>query len=184
MNDNFFSNSRNMRGFTLLELIIVLAVMAILVAWGFPSLDESIKNNRMVAQNNEMIAMLQYARSEAIRRNTSVEVHLGADGTEWEAYIKDPDFLADVEGCNLGQLRCAENSKVTMNYDLDLGTDVITFNNRGYIRNLDDPWTSESLFLEHESCSGNTQRRRIDIMPTGQISSCSLACGSEAQCGS
>jgi Tfp pilus assembly protein FimT len=129
-----------------------------------------------------MVAMLQYARSEAIRRNESVEVHLSADGATWATYIKDPDLTADVEGCALGQLRCAENESVAMNYDLDLGGDVITFNNRGYIRDLDDPWTPEAIFLEHERCSGNAQRRRIDIMPTGQISSCSLACGSEAEC--
>ena len=42
------------QGFTLLELMITLAVMAILVSWGFPSLTESIKNNRTTAQNNEM----------------------------------------------------------------------------------------------------------------------------------
>lgn len=182
MKTKHISNTRSSRGFTLLELIIVLAVMAILVAWGFPSLEESIKNNRMVAQNNEMIAMLHYARSEAIRRNTDVEVHLSQDGNTWAVHIEDPDFAADVEGCNLGQLRCAENDRVSMDYDLDLGGDVITFNNRGYIRDLDDPWTPEEIFLQHERCNGANQRRRIDIMPTGQISSCSLACGSEAEC--
>lgn len=166
-------------GFTLLELLIVLAVMAILVSWGFPSLDESIKNNRMIAQNNEMVAMLQYARSEAIRRNTSVEVHLSTAGGGWSAFIEDPDHAEEVEGCQRGQLRCASNDKVAMAAD----TAIITFNNRGYIRDLDDAWTAEALFLQHETCKGDKQRRRIDIMPTGQISSCPLACGSEAQCG-
>jgi len=172
------SNARNASGFTLLELIIVLAVMAILVSWGFPSLTESMKNNRMIAQNNEMVAMLQYARSEAIRRNTSVEVHLSASGTEWDAYIDDPDNMADVEGCALGQLRCSENDRVTMTGS----PAIITFNNRGYIRDFGEAWTPETLYLEHESCNGANQRRRIDIMPTGQISSCSLACGSTAGC--
>jgi type IV fimbrial biogenesis protein FimT len=178
MKINYFSNARNASGFTLLELIIVLAVMAILVSWGFPSLTESMKNNRMIAQNNEMIAMLQYARSEAIRRNTSVEVHLSADGNEWDAYIEDPEHMADVEGCSLGQLRCAENERVTMTNN----PAVITFNNRGYIRDFGEAWTPETLYLQHESCNGANQRRRIDIMPTGQISSCSLACGSTAGC--
>lgn len=178
MKTKHINNARSNRGFTLLELIIVMAVMAILVAWGFPSLEESMKNNRMVAQNNEMIAMLQYARSEAIRRNTDVEVHIDSAGNTWEAFIDDPDNAADVEGCALGQLRCSENERVAMT----AGVNIITFNNRGYIRDFGEAWTPETVYLQHESCVGNNQRRRIDIMPTGQISSCNMACGSTAGC--
>ncbi|MEE4218655.1 MAG: GspH/FimT family pseudopilin [Xanthomonadales bacterium] len=169
---------RTTGGFTLLELLIVLAVMAVLVSWGLPSLQESIRGNRIISQNNEMLAILRYARSEAIRRNQDVEVHLSADGTEWQAYIEDPDHDADVEGCQLGQLRCADNDNVTM----ATSNTTIIFNNRGYIRDADDAWTSETLYLQHENCSGNL-RRRIDIMPTGQINSCRLPCGSVDSCG-
>lgn len=165
-------------GFTLLELMITLAVMAILVSWGFPSLQESIRSNRMIAQNNEMLAMLQYARSEAIRRNTSVEIHFEGTGNEWNVHIEDPDNTADVEGCATGLLRCASNSNVALAADAT----VITFNNRGYIRDFGDTWTTETVFLQHENCSGPNERRRIDVMPTGQISSCRLPCGSLDAC--
>jgi prepilin-type N-terminal cleavage/methylation domain-containing protein len=170
------------RGFTLLELIIVLAVLAILVSWGFPSLQESIRSNRMIAQNNEVLAVLHYARSEAIRRNESVEVHFSEiDGTEW-IFIDDPDNIAIVDGCLPGQLRCSGTDKVDIDPStLDSVDPMITFNNRGYIVEGDEPWTSETIYLEHDNCSGNL-RRRIDIMPTGQINACALPCGSLDSC--
>lgn len=160
-------------GFTLLELMITLAVMAILLAWGFPSLNESIKNNRMTAQNNEMIAILQFARSEAIRRNTSVDVRMESVDGIWNVYIEDPDHTSDVDGCDFGQLRCAdlENSTVTAS------ATTIRFNNRGYIREAGETFAGENLVIQHDNCAGPNQKRRIDILATGQINSCKLGCG-------
>jgi type IV fimbrial biogenesis protein FimT len=176
-------HSRNTanRGFTLLELLITLAVMAILVSWGFPSLQESIRSNRMIAQNNEMMAMLQYARSEAIRRNDDIEVHFVEADDGWEAYITNPGFTVDDSpSCPAGQLRCTENDSVLL--DVEDDELLITFNNRGYIRDFGDTWASATLYLEHENCSGQSERRRIDVMPTGQINSCRLPCGSVDEC--
>jgi Tfp pilus assembly protein FimT len=132
----------------------------------------------MAAQNNEMIAMLYYARSEAIRRNAEIPVLIIATAEGWDAIIEDPSEEADVEGCVPGQLRCSSNTRVS----LTAATTMLTFNNRGYIRNADDAWTVETLFLQHESCVGQNQRRRINISPTGQVSSCRLPCDSNEVC--
>ncbi len=165
------------RGFTLLELIVVLSVLAILLSWGIPSLQQSIRNNVVLAQGNELIAMLHFAKSEALRRNTDVTVELNSAADSWSAFIDDPEDAADVEGCVPGQLRCVSHSGAT----LASGAGLV-FNNRGYIRAEDDAWTPETLYVQHLQCVGNSQRRRIDITPTGQISSCSLPCDSEAVC--
>ena len=167
---------RKAGGFTLIELVITLAVMAILVSWGFPSLQESIKNNRMAAQNNEMLAILKYARSEAIRRNTDVTVAITAASGGWSAFVDDPANDADVEGCLPGQLRCTTNSKIALNGN----PATLVVNNRGTIKEAEGaPFGAESiLFLEHENCRGSNQRRQITVSATGQISSQPLACSS------
>ena len=169
---------RSSDGFTLLELIIVLAILAILLSWSIPSLQQSIRNNSVLAQGNELIAMLHFAKSEALRRNTDVPILLTAGANGWTAIIEDPAELADVEGCIPGQLRCASHTGVL------LVTNVaqVNYNNRGYIRSEDDAWTPETLFVQHAQCEGDNQRQRIDITPTGQISSCSLPCDSVAAC--
>lgn len=163
------------RGFTLLELMIVLAVIAVLLAWGMPSLTQSIRNNQVLAQSNELIAMLHFTKGEALRRNKDVPMVLGSDSGGWNAFVNDPEEEVAPDGCEPGQLRCASHTGVTLSV-LEDGVDTIVFNNRGYIRDEDDVWTPETIFLKHAECSGNSQHRRIDITATGQVSSCAVAC--------
>ena len=61
-------------GFTLIELIVTLAVAAILITVAGPNFLTFIQNNRLTAQANEMVGSLQLARSEAVKRNLDVIV--------------------------------------------------------------------------------------------------------------
>lgn len=176
-------------GFTLLELVIVLVVAAILVVWGFPSLLQSIHNNQVASQNLSLMAMLNLTKSEAVRRNASVTMVITPRSNGWDAVVEDPADEAEVEGCVPGQLRCAGNSLALVSYvgpdedDCGAGDVCITFNNRGYVDPGSPPtWEARTLFLQHQDCAGDNQRSRIDILPTGQISSCSLSCDSTADC--
>lgn len=67
------------RGFTLIELMVVVAVMAIVLALAIPSFQSIINANRLASGANEMIAALQTARMEAIRRNQRAEVCFSAN---------------------------------------------------------------------------------------------------------
>ena len=65
-------------GFTLIELMVTVAVMVILAAITAPSMTELINNRRAAGQTEELVASLQLARVEAIRRNARVTVCAGA----------------------------------------------------------------------------------------------------------
>lgn len=67
-------------GFTLLELIITVAVLAILVSVALPSFSAMIARNQITASGNDLIAGLQFARHEAVRRNAAVQVCASTDG--------------------------------------------------------------------------------------------------------
>lgn len=61
-------------GFTIIELMITVAVASILLAIAVPSFNQMIVSGRLTAQSNEMIAAISLARSEAIKRNASVRL--------------------------------------------------------------------------------------------------------------
>lgn len=54
-------------GFTLFELLVALAIAAILITVGVPSLRDMIMDNRIIAQANHFVATINAARSSAVR---------------------------------------------------------------------------------------------------------------------
>ena len=67
-------------GFTLIELMVVVAVVAILAIVAAPSMSALLNANRLSGAAEELTASLQLARSEAVRRNTRVTVCGSANG--------------------------------------------------------------------------------------------------------
>ena len=70
--------SRN-KGFTLVELMVTLAVAIILLAVGMPLFSGMAANNRATAQANTFLAGFKLARSEAVKRASDVSVCAVAD---------------------------------------------------------------------------------------------------------
>jgi type IV fimbrial biogenesis protein FimT len=71
------------RGFTLPEILTVVAILATLSALAAPSFSGLIGTMRARAAGSELFASLVRARSEAVKRNT--EVTLTPAGGRWEA---------------------------------------------------------------------------------------------------
>jgi len=66
------SPSSGARGFTLLELLVTVAVAAVLMSLAVPSMRELIALQRLKSINAELVTDLQYARSEAVSRNSTL----------------------------------------------------------------------------------------------------------------
>jgi type IV fimbrial biogenesis protein FimT len=59
-------------GFTLIEMLIVIAITAILAAIALPKMERMIASQRITNRADQMFAMFQFARAEAIRTNKPV----------------------------------------------------------------------------------------------------------------
>jgi type IV fimbrial biogenesis protein FimT len=91
------------RGFTLIEMMTAIFILAILVSLTIPSFREATLSGRLTGFANDIVASSQLARSEAIKRNVTVTLCASSDGETCD----DPDgweagwiVLADEGGAN------------------------------------------------------------------------------------
>jgi prepilin-type N-terminal cleavage/methylation domain-containing protein len=70
-------------GLTLLELVMVLAVAAILVVVGLPDFTSIADKRRLQGSAQRLQQDMMLARTEAIKRNDSVSVEFSGDGALW-----------------------------------------------------------------------------------------------------
>lgn len=65
---------KNSSGFTLIEMMITIAIATILVLIAVPNLMTFVNENRITTQTNELITDLSVARGEAVRRGVRVAI--------------------------------------------------------------------------------------------------------------
>lgn len=72
-------------GFTLIELMVTIAVLAIVVTIAAPSFTTMINGNRSVALGEELATAFNYARSEAVKRGGRISICASSDGASCTA---------------------------------------------------------------------------------------------------
>lgn len=155
-------------GFTLLELLITAALLAIVTAIGVPSMAEFIKNDRLSTQINTLVGHLAYARSEAVLRHQTVIVCASsnqsscssndwADG--WIAFVdtdNNSDFSAGEDMLRVQQALSGGNTLISS------AGDSIVYDDRGFA-----PASIGSFSLCDDR--GNAHIKSITISNTGRV---------------
>ena len=68
------------QGFTLIELMVTISVLAILLMIAVPSFNDATLGSKLSAYANNLVASAHLARSEAIKRNTAVTLCVSSNG--------------------------------------------------------------------------------------------------------
>lgn len=152
---------RSMRyqsGFTLIELVVTIAVASILLTLAIPSFRSTIQNNRVTGQANEFLTSLTLARSEAVKRSAITSVCISSNGatcmgTDWAS-----GWLITVGGTTL---RVHEALPSGSTLTASGGATPVTFNPDG------SAGATNTFTL---SASGIACTRTISISAVGQAS--------------
>jgi len=133
--------SQGQRGFTLAEVMMVIAIMGVILLIALPSLQDFVRDNRLSANMNEFMASFHYARSEAVKRGARVTMCKSATGTScggnwengWITFLDaDDDGVVDVGETILTKRGALENG-LTLRGNNNVSI-RITFDSRGYTR--------------------------------------------------
>ena len=167
--------SRPTRGFTLVELLVTLAVVAILATIATPSLRTVIENNRVRAVSEAWHSGLDLGRAEAVRLNTLVQFTLSDKG--WTVTRADNDTVLH-RGSGK---ESAQGIEVTYT---PWDADTVTFDAFG--RTVSPTPDGSSALTDIRLASANTANlrnpkpRRIQILSSGLTRLCDPSVASTA----
>jgi type IV fimbrial biogenesis protein FimT len=102
---------RAQRGFNLIELMVTIAIVALLFTYGMPTFSTWMQNSQLRASAESIMAGLQHARSEAVRLNDTAGVRFSlVAGNAWNVYrVTEPGTILQ-QG---GGMDLAKNAVVT-----------------------------------------------------------------------
>jgi type IV fimbrial biogenesis protein FimT len=177
-------NTRCQQGFNLLEMMAALAVLGILLSLGVPSFTQMIRNNRVVANTNELVVALSAARSEAVKRGLPATVCArtgpttdvcrtgGANdwGNGWLVFTDQAGTAGVID----------EGDEILQRFDAVAGGVTLQTNDRPMVRfgasGLPPSDAVDTTFtIKHSECVDNN-RRTVRVTATGRVHTSKGAC--------
>jgi len=150
-------------GFTLVELMVTVAVLAILVAVAVPSMADFSANNRLAAAKSAFSSTVALARTEAAKRGQPVIVQAAAGGVAGNEYAGGWGLYVDADqdglvGAGDTQLRSYEALPTAIKIS---GVASLGFQPTGYL--------NANVNRGFKACrvSGSTAGYQITVVPSG-----------------
>ena len=175
---------RSNTGFTLSELMVTVAVVAVVLSVAVPSFQTQILNNRSIALGEDFASALNFVRSEAVKRAGRVSLCASKDGATCAGDWTD-GFIAFVDTAAIDKAPAPEvglvlrvwgaqdpNAVISMKTGSSAAS-FIRYTGLGTLaRVTDDPLV---ILAQFKNCTGKAARQ-INIGLSGLVSISSVAC--------
>lgn len=163
-------------GFTLIELMVTLAVAAIILTLAVPSFVSFVRSQRATTQANDLLVALTFARSETLKRGEPIAVCATTDATASPPACSGNDawsggwlvFVDDATGGTSGEFDSGSEELLRVHGALDGNTSLsgggsaaVRFLSNGLVE------ASAAFTLKPQGCTSE-QQRAIDVSPTGR----------------
>ncbi len=187
------------RGFTLIELMVTMAIAAVLLMVAVPSMTEFKRNAELTSATNSLLGAINAARGEAIKRGMHAMVVPSGNGADWNNGVivfvdqnRDNTYVAADDKLIMTQLALAPYFTVTASNNVNTvakpGAPYIMFDPSGFART--DTGTvgvaaAGTLTIARNDVTGVAQiaqTRRIMLAGTGRVRSCKPASASDSTC--
>ena len=165
-------------GFTLVELVVVLAVLGILAVWAVPSFDDFRVRARVRGAATNLFTDLQFARSEAVQKNAPVVVSFST-GSSWCYGIHEGNAPCDCTSAAPGA--CSIKRVTSADYPTVAVSQAQFTSNSGTATSyFIDPRRGQSVDAAGSPVAGNvvfsgpgSRQLRGDLNAVGRVRLCS-----------
>lgn len=170
---------KRISGLTLIELIVVLAIAAILLSMAGFGMQSYVRNNRIISQTNSLSAAIQLARSEAIKRSSHVYIcgssnQTSCNTSNWHSgwiVFADPDRNAvDTSGVLTGTPPTGSDIILNIGTPFTGGTTArsVNFPTTNYVRyTASGRANSAGSFIICDNEKNVSRARALNIATTG-----------------
>lgn len=135
------------RGFTLIELMVGIAIAALLLLLGIPSFTTFMRNSEIRSTSESLLTGLRAATAEAANRNRRVTFELtSVTSPDWRFWVLDEDDVTQKTLQSYNGKEAGPNSKITVT---PAGQTSVAFNSLGRV--------------EIDPLNPNNHIRQIDI---------------------
>jgi type IV fimbrial biogenesis protein FimT len=151
-------------GFTLIELMIGVAILGTLVAVGLPSFTQMLRNSQVRGAAESVANGIMRARAEAVSHNAKVQFTLASDTSWYVDYVSTPNAAARLDS------RDNTSSQAATFTVLPAAATTITFNQLGQVvANAD---ASAALTQVSFAATGSNLNLRVTIGAGGNAKVC------------
>jgi type IV fimbrial biogenesis protein FimT len=179
-------------GFTLIELMVTLAIVVILLGVAVPSLTTFQRNAQLTSFANTMLASMNAARGEAMKRGRYAMV-VPKDGSNWssgwivfvdvnrsQTYDAAADITLLTQDASPSYLTITANGSAS-----DSADPYLMFDASGFSKSKAGSFRDCTLTVARNDVSGTdqlAQTRRIRTEKTGRVRVCTPTSSTDATC--